>query len=517
MPPTENNHNSPAAQREKQLVGLSSVIAAVFLTSIKLTVGLMTGSLGLLSEAAHSGLDLVAALMTLFAVRVSGRPADREHTYGHGKVENLSALFETLLLLLTCVWIVYEAIKRLFFEPVEVDASVWAFVVMGLSIVIDVTRSSALSRVAKKYDSQALEADALHFSTDIWSSSVVILGLLLVRLAPVLKLPWLAAADAVTALGVAAIVVYVSIQLGRRTVAELLDAVSPEMSERMTRAVGAVPGVLKVEQVRVRKSGPEGFADITATVDRAVAFENAHDIAARIEQAARQVMPGADVVVHLDPVAGDHEGMVTTVRLTATRHGLGAHGIRIYDSPGGRALELHLEVPDTLRLDEAHAQASAFEQELRAALPEIERIVTHIEPAGDTSAMRHATLEDEVRVIQAIQSLPGRLGVPSGAGVWTVCAPHEVTVHHMGGEMSVSFHCDLDPGATIGDAHRLTEQLEQALRAQVPNLNRVVIHVEPAPRSDPGFVRPGNGAEPAAAGADAQSGELLGRADVDVD
>ncbi len=329
-----NHPNSAAANREKQLVGLSSVVAAIVLTAFKLIVGLMTGSLGILSEAAHSGLDLVAALMTLFAVQVSGRPADREHTYGHGKVENLSALFETLLLLLTCVWIVYEAVKRLFFEPVEVDASIWAFVVMGLSIVIDVTRSSALARVAKKYDSQALEADALHFSTDVWSSSVVILGLILVRLSSVLKLPWLAEADAVTAMGVAGIVVYVSVQLGRRTIAELLDAVPPGTQEQVAKAVAAVPGVVKVEQVRVRKSGPEGFADINATVNRALAFENAHDIANQIERAVRRVMPGAEVVVHLDPVAADHEEAVTTVRLAAARHGLGAHGIRIYDFAG---------------------------------------------------------------------------------------------------------------------------------------------------------------------------------------
>ena len=169
------------ADREKQLVALSSVVAAIFLTLFKLVVGLLTGSLGILSEAAHSGLDLVAAAVTLFAVRVSGRPADREHTYGHGKVENLSALFETLLLLVTCVWIIYEAVQRLFFKSVEVKLSIWAFVVMILSIVIDFAARACCSRVAKKYDSQALEADALHFSTDIWSSSVVIVGLILVR------------------------------------------------------------------------------------------------------------------------------------------------------------------------------------------------------------------------------------------------------------------------------------------------------------------------------------------------
>jgi cation diffusion facilitator family transporter len=164
------------ADREKRWVALSSVLAAVFLTTMKLVVGLMTGSLGILSEAVHSGLDLAAAAMTLFAVRVSGRPADREHTYGHGKVENLSALFEAVLLLVTCVWIIYEAIQRLFFKHVVVEASIWAFLIMGISIVVDFSRSRALARVAKKYDSQALEADALHFSTDIWSSSVVIVG-----------------------------------------------------------------------------------------------------------------------------------------------------------------------------------------------------------------------------------------------------------------------------------------------------------------------------------------------------
>ena len=210
---------NPGADREKHWVALSSVLAAIFLTGMKLVVGLMTGSLGILSEAAHSGLDLVAAVVTLFAVRISGRPADREHTYGHGKVENLSALFETVLLLVTCIWIIYEAIQRLFFKEVLVEASIWAFVIMGVSIVIDFSRSRALARVAKKYQSQALEADALHFSTDIWSSSVVIGGLLLVRGADWLGLAWLTKADALAAMGVAGIVVYISAQLGQRTIA----------------------------------------------------------------------------------------------------------------------------------------------------------------------------------------------------------------------------------------------------------------------------------------------------------
>ena len=176
-----DSKNADLQVREKKVVAMTSVAAAVFLTGIKLIVGLMTGSLGILAEAAHSALDLVAAVITFFAVRISDRPADDSHPYGHGKVENLSALAETFLLLLTCVWIVYEAVRRLFFEDIHVDPNLWAFLIMGLSIVIDFSRSRALGRVAKKYGSQALEADALHFSTDIWSSAVVIVGLALVK------------------------------------------------------------------------------------------------------------------------------------------------------------------------------------------------------------------------------------------------------------------------------------------------------------------------------------------------
>src|SRR5579862_4361559 len=164
-------------QREKKSVALNSIVAAVFITGLKVVVGVSTGSLGILSEAAHSGLDLVAAAVTYFSVRVSDKPADAEHQYGHGKIESFSAFVETALLLLTCVWIVYEAGKRLFFHSVEIEPTVWAFVVMGISIVVDIWRSRRLQRIADKYDSQALQADALHFSTDIWSSSVVILGL----------------------------------------------------------------------------------------------------------------------------------------------------------------------------------------------------------------------------------------------------------------------------------------------------------------------------------------------------
>ncbi len=460
------------ADREKRRVALSSLAAAVLLVATKLAVGLVTNSLGILAEAAHSGLDLVAAAITLWAVHVSGRPADPDHTYGHGKFENLSALFETLLLLATCVWIVFESVKRLFFaEHVEVDANVWAFVVVIVSIVVDYTRSRALMRAARKHQSQALEADALHFSTDIWSSAVVFLGLAGVLAGEKLAMPWLANADAVAALGVALIVVGVSLKLGKKSIDDLLDSVPQHLRAKVAEATAAVPGVEQVKQVRLRRSGPEVFADVTIAVDRGTALERSHAIADQAEAAVRSVLPRADVVVHIEPVAQEKEDLLTTVRVLAARHSLGAHGIRVYQENGRRSLELHLEVSDALSLDEAHRQATDFERELHATVPGLTRIVTHLEPTGGASATHAARPTGQALVRQAIDDYLRRSRVPIDL--------HDVEVQQTGDELAVSFHCSLDAATAITDAHELTEQIEKHLRARVPALGRVVIHVEP--------------------------------------
>lgn len=300
---TQVSNLSFEAEKEKSAVALSSVLAAVVLTTIKLVVGLMTHSLGILAEAAHSGLDLVAAIVTFIAVRVSGKPADREHQFGHGKVENFSALIETFLLLATCAWIIYESIQRLFFESVEVDASLWAFLVMGISIVVDVNRSRMLDRAAKKHNSQALEADALHFSTDIWSSAVVIVGLMGIRLAAVFThLRFLEQADAIAALVVAGIVVYVSIELGIRTVQGLLDQAPKDVAVKVEKAVESIPGIVECHQVRVRPSGPEFFIDAHILVSGEQTLKAAHRLSEKAAAAIQQAVPRSDVTVHVEPV-----------------------------------------------------------------------------------------------------------------------------------------------------------------------------------------------------------------------
>ncbi len=291
-----------SAENEKRSAALSSVLAAIFLTSFKIIVGMATGSLGILAEAAHSALDLVAALVTFFAVRFSDRPPDEEHPYGHGKIENFSALIEAVLLLITSAWIIYEAINRLFFEDVAVDASFWAFLVMGVSIFVDYNRSRMLLRAAKKHNSQALEADALHFSTDIWSSTVVIVGLIGVKLAEwVPGLSFLSKADAIAAIVVAIIVIFVSLQMGKRTVQALLDTAPTKLPGEIKTAVEAIPGVVECHHVRVREAGPYLFVDAHVALAGNPPLSEAHDLVLKIEEAIRQIAPRSDVTVHADP------------------------------------------------------------------------------------------------------------------------------------------------------------------------------------------------------------------------
>jgi len=292
------------AQREKRNAALNSLFAAVALTAMKLVVGIATNSLGIIAEAAHSALDLVAAGVTYLAVRISGKPADLDHLFGHGKAENLSALIEALLLLATAGWILFEGFQRLLGDAPEVNPSFWAFLVMGISIAVDYSRSRMLYRTARKHNSQALEADALHFKTDIWSSSVVILGLLGVLVSRSMpSLDWLARADALAAMIVAVIVLVVSGELGWRTVQALLDAAPRGMAESVCRAVEASEGVLDCHRVRVRSSGPQYFIDFHVTMDGARSLEETHVLVENVEDRVRSLVPGSDVTVHVDPVS----------------------------------------------------------------------------------------------------------------------------------------------------------------------------------------------------------------------
>jgi cation diffusion facilitator family transporter len=279
---------------EKKRVAFISVLAAVFLTGFKLIIGFLTGSLGIISEALHSGLDLVAAVITYFAVRISDKPADSEHQYGHGKIENLSALIETILLLITCIWIIYEAVHRLITGNTHLEVTVWSYIVVITSIIIDISRSRALYRVAKKHNSQALEADALHFSTDIWSSAVVLLGLICANFG-------FLSADSIAALAVAVIVLTVSFRLGKRSIDVLLDSTPHEAYSKIENTIKNIDEVTYFHDLKVRSSGADTFVEVNIHVLPELNLQQAHEISHRVEQEILKHVARAKVHVHIEP------------------------------------------------------------------------------------------------------------------------------------------------------------------------------------------------------------------------
>ncbi len=281
-------------EKKKKRVALLSVLAAILLTGFKLVVGLLTGSIGILSEALHSALDMVAAAITYFAVSVSDKPADKDHNFGHGKVENLSAFIETLLLLVTCVWIISEALHRLTSGETMIEVTFWSFAVVITSIVIDFSRARALKKVAKGPTSPALEAGALHFSTAIWSSSVVLVGLICASFGFFM-------ADAIAALCVAAIVIYISFKLGKRSIEVLLDKVPEDTRLKIEEVMARVSEITTYHDLKVRASGADTFVELNIHVDPQITIEEAHRITEDIEAKIRNVIPRCDVHVHAEP------------------------------------------------------------------------------------------------------------------------------------------------------------------------------------------------------------------------
>lgn len=285
--------------RDKSKVALASVAAAVGLTSFKLVVGLITGSLGILSEAIHSALDLVAAVITFFAVRISDKPANRIFNYGHGKIENFSALVETFLLLITCSWIIYEAIGRLVSGKTHIEINVWSFVVVITSMIIDISRSRALYKVARKHNSQALEADALHFSTDIWSSAVVLLGLICASFGFFF-------ADSVAALVVAAIVLLICFRLGKKAVDVLLDKAPGNTVDSVKKLLYGYREIKHFHGLKIRTAGADTFIKVNIHLDPNLKLSSVHQLCDQIEKDLNKLIPRSEVYIHAEPQEFTH-------------------------------------------------------------------------------------------------------------------------------------------------------------------------------------------------------------------
>lgn len=453
-------------QTEKEQVALTSMAASAGLTVAKAVVGVSTGSLAILSEAAHSLIDFGATVMTYVAVRASGKPADEEHHYGHGKIEAVSALAETALLFLLSGIVIWEAVKRLTGGEVHlVEATVWAFGVMIVSVVVDFFRARALSRTAKQTKSHALEADALHFSSDLWSSLAVLAGLTGVYLG----LPW---ADSAAALAVAVLVCVAGWRLGRRTIDMLIDVAPPGAAGRITAIAARVPGVVAVGQVRARSVGVTTFIDLTVAVSRTLPLDRVTAIKAAVESGLRNGIAGAAPIVTTDPVALDNETVLDRVMVIARNRALAVHHVTAHDLKDRLAISLDLEVDGNLTLRAAHELADALEDAIAAELGSGVEVETHIEPLQpEETPGREAPPERVNAVLITLSEL--------AAEGRTIREVHDVRVRETDEGEIVNFHCRVDPSLSVQAVHEKVDALERALRERSPSINRVIGHAEP--------------------------------------
>jgi cation diffusion facilitator family transporter len=464
MPPHIDAGHIEDPHGEKSRIALTSVFAAIFITGLKLVVGLETNSLGLLSEAAHSALDFLAALITFIAVKIAARPPDKEHQYGHGKIENLSAFIQTLLLVITCGWIIYEAVSRLITREAHVESSVWGYVVIGVAILVDISRSRALRRVAVKYKSQALEADALHFSSDVWSSLVVLTGLVFVSFGYVLL-------DAAAALIVAFLVLFVSYRLGRRTVDALMDKVPDGLYEQVVEAVRSVDGVEDVRSIRIRPSGATIFVDTTVAIRRTTPFQKAHAIMDAVEHAVNDRHPGIDVVVHAEPFESSDESVADKVRMIVIGRGLRPpHNLVVHRREGRYHVEFDVEYTAGVSFVDAHAIADELEEAIFRQIPNVAHVTVHLEEyqPGQSEAVPAAA--DDVLRFAIGQFLAQQTDVVSSTVTQILRNEEQCTVH---------LNCIFPQALSLAEVHRLVSQLESRLYERFPEIRKVSIHAEP--------------------------------------
>ncbi|MGH9487078.1 MAG: cation diffusion facilitator family transporter [Terriglobales bacterium] len=458
-------------ERSKQRVALISVLAAVGIFVFKLLVGVHTRSIGILAEAAHSALDLLAVVFTWVTLRIAARPADANHPFGHGKFENFSAFIETGLLVLTALAIAGVAVGNWMSgrNAASVNVDGWAFAVMLTSIALDWSRSGILRRTAVKFHSDALAADALNFTTDMASSLAVLIGLVLVKIAEGAGIGWLLHADAVAALTVAAAMIWLALRLGRRTAGVLLDEAPPELLRELRAGLAGIDGAAGAGRLRLRRVGSRYFVDAALELLPATTLERAEVVKQLAADRIRQRLSDADVVIETSMRHPEPLGPFDHIQEIAQRQNLTIHDLSIYRAGPGLDVEFHLELAPQLPLAEAHNLVSRLETQMRQELPAIHAIVTHIEPEADRiSAARGLESQPLVAQVQRLAAqIPGLLDC------------HDLQLRRSGGHLVLSCHCSFADTLPVAQVHERVTQLEAEIKRNLPQLFRVTIHPEP--------------------------------------
>jgi cation diffusion facilitator family transporter len=438
---------------------LASVGAAAALIALKLTVGLATHSLGLLSEAIHSGTDFVAAALTFFAVGVAGRPADVTHQYGHGKAEHLTALAEAAFLSAVSVLIAVRALQRLFgsVHP-DVNATWYALAVMVVVIAVDASRVSVSWRTSRRYGSAALASNAVHFASDFAGSVAVLAGLLLARAG-------YPNGDSIAALFVAVLVLVAAARLIKVNVDVLMDR-APVAAENAARAaIAGLRPAVQLRRLRMRQAGGRQFADVVIGVPSVAAVGQGHAAADAVEEALEAALPGSDVVVHVEPledVALRDRAHAAAIAVPRVRE---IHNLVLVDVDGRTELSLHLKLPGEISLEDAHEVAEQVERAIRHAVPEVDSVQTHIEPLAEPSAGREEVLDAKTveRIVRQVTGLP----------------PRKVRFLRTETGLVALLTLGLDPQSTLADAHARASEIEERIRREQPEIADVVVHTEP--------------------------------------
>jgi cation diffusion facilitator family transporter len=463
--------SAPEGSGEKRRVALHSMLAAATMTALKLAAGILSGSLGVLSDAAHSALDLAGATLTFLSVRVSDKPADENHTYGHGKIENISSFFEAGLMAISCAWIIWEAIHRIVRNSTDLRHSLWPVLVLLGSISVDFWRSRRLQAVADRTGSPALAVDAFHFASDIWASVAVLAGLGATWLGEHYQIEWLRFADPVAAIVVSLMILRITWTLTRETIGVLMDQIPAETRREIIRQAERVPGVLAVEQARVRRAGAHYFADLTLAMPRRFTFEHTEELVRAVTDAVHRAVPQADVVIHTVPRQPRAESIFDRVRAVAARNNVAVHDLSIQSHHGKLHVELHVELDENLSLLEAHSFVSALEAEILRETPEIDSILTHIESEPATIEQPEEMIESDRRIEQCLRS--------AAADYREIADVHEIKVGRTAEHVSLSCHCTLPDNLPMHRVHEIISALEDRFKLACPEVHRVTIHPEP--------------------------------------
>ena len=441
------------------------MLAAAALIGLKLGTGLATGSLGLLSEALHSGTDLIAALLTFFAVGVAGRPADRGHQYGHGKAEHLAALGEGTILVIASLVIVWRAIARLTGHATgEVHAAWYALAVIGVVILIDIARTFASARAARRYSSAALASNALHFGSDLGGSVAVLIGLLLVRAG-------YEKADSIAALIVAAIVLAAAVRLMRRNVDVLMDRVPADEELTARRAIAAIEPPVELRRLRMRQAAGRYFADVVIGVSFEQAVGQGHAAADQVERAVQTALPEADVVVHVEPRGGEqatreraHAAALAVPRVREV------HNVSVVAVDSGLEVSLHLKLPGDMSLEDAHTIAEQVERAIRDEAPEISSVQTHLEPLAEESAATRPPAAEVAGDIETVARIVRRE---------TGNEPRELRFLNTDEGLVAYLTLRVEGGTPLAEAHAEASRVEELIRRERPEISDVIVHTEP--------------------------------------